>query len=127
MVVRILRMSMRRPLNLLLYCFLIVYNEIMKVILTIPKELDEYVDQATIQKRIDDLIITPLLNELKKAKVETLLQTERPKIKNELQKVREKVSINITGGKVVENVNFPEGYTPPQEAKNDVVINSKDI
>lgn len=99
----------------------------MKIILTIPKELDEYADQTTIQKRIDDLIVTPLINELKKTKVEALLETERPKIKNELQKVREKVSMNITGGKVVENVNFPDGYQPPQEAKNDVVINSKDV
>jgi len=99
----------------------------MKITLTIPKELDDLIDKATLEKRVDELIITPLINDLKRAKLAQIIETERPKIKNELQKVREKVSMNITGGKVVENVNFPEGYQPPQEAKNDVVINSKDV
>ncbi len=99
----------------------------MKIILTIPKELDDLIDKATLEKRVDELIITPLINDLKRAKLAQIIETERPKIKNELQKVREKVSINITGVTPAPNETFNAGYTPPQGATNDVIINSKDI
>lgn len=99
----------------------------MKITLTIPKELDDLIDRATLEKRVDELIITPLINDLKRVKVTQLLEAEKPKIKNELQKVREKVSMNITGAKPEQNTNFPEGYKPPQDASNDVVINLQDV
>lgn len=99
----------------------------MKITLTIPKELDDLIDKATLEKRVDELIITPLINDLKKVKVTQIIEAERPRIKNELQLVSEKVSINITGVTPAPNETFNAGYTPPQGATNDVVINSKDI
>lgn len=99
----------------------------MRVVLILPKELEAYVDPTTIQKRVRELIIAPLLEEVKQAKIAKLLEVERPRIKNELQLVSEKVSINITGVTPAPNETFNAEYTPPQGATNDVVINSKDI
>lgn len=97
----------------------------MKYIVDIPKKLTTKILEKypTVEKYIEAMLITPLLKEYQAEKVKERSQVIEDDVKNELQLVSEKVSINITGAKPEQNSNFPDGYKPPQDASNDVIIN----